>query len=147
MTCSTCDKEQLAARFGENIECVNGVLIDIDEAMAGWDNRANYSVAPCHPMWEQQTSTNTDLAHDVQTRLEQWSKSRLAPEDCLFCGSSSVITMPNDRAETGVELGRSDQDAFYCHCEGCGADGPVGDNHFEAISLWNLPRNLKRSLT
>jgi Restriction alleviation protein Lar len=61
------------------------------------------------------------------------------PEYCIFCNSTHVITMPNDRAyEGGIpSVGTTDQDAFYCHCENCGADGPIKDNYNCAISAWN----------
>ena len=59
------------------------------------------------------------------------------PALCPFCGEDSAITMPNDRAQCGVEFGIPGGDAFYCHCEGCGADGPIAESHGEAIQLWN----------
>ena len=61
------------------------------------------------------------------------------PVPCHFCKADQVITMPNDRAKWGGEMGHPNADAFYCHCEGCGADGPVGDFHNEAVTLWNGP--------
>lgn len=63
------------------------------------------------------------------------------PVPCHFCKADQVITMPNDRAGIGgiPQGGTIGQDAFYCHCEGCGADGPIADDHPEAITLWNGP--------
>ena len=63
------------------------------------------------------------------------------PAPCHFCKAEQVITMPNDRAGiAGIPQGGTvEQDAFYCHCEGCGADGPIADSHWEAITLWNGP--------
>lgn len=34
---------------GSDVECVNGVLIDIDEAHEGWQDDVLYPPAPCHP--------------------------------------------------------------------------------------------------
>lgn len=42
------------ARFGQDVECVNGVLIDIDEFNEGWSGDTVHPVAPCHPMWDAQ---------------------------------------------------------------------------------------------
>ena len=62
-------------RFGEDVECVNGVLIDIDIAAEGWERDMIYPVAPCHPCWGKQ---RTDPDHetwenDCQERLEAWA--------------------------------------------------------------------------
>ncbi len=35
--------------MGSDIECVNGVLIDIDEYTEGWQRDVIYPPAPCHP--------------------------------------------------------------------------------------------------
>jgi hypothetical protein len=56
---------------------------------------------------------------------------------CLHCGSPDPVFYPNDVAESGAEMGMPGSDAFYGHCEGCGADGPVADNMGEAILAWN----------
>lgn len=40
--------------FGQDVECVNGVLIDIDEFNEGNSPDVIRPVAPCHPMWEAQ---------------------------------------------------------------------------------------------
>ena len=34
-------------RFGTDVECVNGVLIDIDVAREGWQRDVEYPSAPC----------------------------------------------------------------------------------------------------
>jgi hypothetical protein len=34
---------------GSDVECVNGVLIDIDEFTEGWQRDIIYRPAPCHP--------------------------------------------------------------------------------------------------
>lgn len=56
---------------------------------------------------------------------------------CLHCGSPDPVFYPNDVAEHGAEMGMPGTDAFYGHCDGCGADGPVADNMGDAILAWN----------
>jgi hypothetical protein len=43
-------------RYGQDVECVNGVLIDIDVFNDGFQHDVVYPVAPCHPCWELQKS-------------------------------------------------------------------------------------------
>jgi len=56
--------------FGQDVQCVNGVLIDIDEYMEGWQPKHAYPVAPCHPCWEKQ-QRDEDFDNDCQRRLEE----------------------------------------------------------------------------
>jgi hypothetical protein len=58
------------ARFGIDVECVNGVLIDIDEAHEGWSPDVIYRAAPCHP-----NPDGEGFALDSQERLRAWSAS------------------------------------------------------------------------
>ncbi|WP_112383318.1 hypothetical protein [Sphingomonas carotinifaciens] len=59
-------------RFGQDVECVNGVLIDIDEAHEGASDVIR-PVAPCHPMWaQQQRDPDGDWPNDSIERLEAW---------------------------------------------------------------------------
>ena len=51
--------------FGQDVECVNGVLIDIDEAHEG-PSDVEYALAPCHPNYKDQKP------NDSIERLEQW---------------------------------------------------------------------------
>ncbi len=53
--------------FGQDIECVNGVLIDIDEAHEGWQPDVCYPLAPCHPNYKTQEPNDSD------ERLAAWS--------------------------------------------------------------------------
>lgn len=55
------------------MECVNGVLIDIDVAHEGWQRDMNYPVAPCHPMWLRQIAGDEDFPNDCQERLNDWA--------------------------------------------------------------------------
>ena len=59
-------------RFGCDVECVNGVLIDIDEAHEGWSRDVCYPVAPCHPMFARQQSGDDNFPNDCQQRLADW---------------------------------------------------------------------------
>lgn len=54
--CQHCRSGFLGNRFGQDVECVNGVLIDIDEFTEGHARDVIRPVAPCHPMWSKQIS-------------------------------------------------------------------------------------------
>jgi hypothetical protein len=48
MACRHCKNGWFAdQRFGIDVECVNGVLIDIDVAHEGWQRDNVYPAAPC----------------------------------------------------------------------------------------------------
>lgn len=72
-TCPHCKNGFLGNRFGQDVECVNGVLIDVDVAHEGWQRDTNYPVAPCHPMWSRQTSGDEMFPNDCQERLADWA--------------------------------------------------------------------------
>lgn len=60
-------------RFGLDVECVNGILIDIDEAYEGARD-VIHPVAPCHPCWNKQ-KRDPDAetwVNDSIERLEKW---------------------------------------------------------------------------
>ena len=59
-------------QFGQDVECVNGVLIDIDVAHDGWSPDTVYPVAPCHPKWRAQKAGRR-FDNDSQERLEEWA--------------------------------------------------------------------------
>lgn len=69
------------AKYGVDVECVNGVLIDIDIATEGWERDMLYPVAPCHPCWSKQLkdARGETWENDCQERLEEWA-SRAEPE-------------------------------------------------------------------
>lgn len=74
--CKHCISGWFDGRFGQDVECVNGILIDIDEAHEGARDHV-HPVAPCHPMWERQI-TDPDAEtweNDSIERLEQWRAS------------------------------------------------------------------------
>lgn len=61
-------------RFGEDVHCVNGVLIDIDEAHEGPALDVVRPVAPCHPMWKAQLADEygETWENDSIERIEAW---------------------------------------------------------------------------
>lgn len=79
MACKHCSNGHFSdQRFGADVECVNGVLIDIDVAYEGWQRDVDYPVAPCHPMWGKQ-SREEPFDNDSQTRLDEWSARATPP--------------------------------------------------------------------
>jgi hypothetical protein len=70
--CHHCQSGFLENQFGQDVECVNGVLIDIDVANEGWQSDVCYPVAPCHPGWDAQ-SRDEDFDNDCQKRLREWA--------------------------------------------------------------------------
>lgn len=71
--CSHCRNGFLENKFGQDVECVNGILIDIDEAYEGWQRDVAYPVAPCHPMWQRQQDGDEEFPNDCQERLANWA--------------------------------------------------------------------------
>jgi len=71
--CKHCRNGFLGNRFGQDVECVNGVLIDIDVAYEGWQRDVTYPVAPCHPMWQRQQEGDENFPNDCQERLASWA--------------------------------------------------------------------------
>jgi hypothetical protein len=66
--CKHCKNGWLENRFGEDVECVNGILIDIDVYTEGWPRDEAFPVAPCHPRWADQCAER-DFPDDSQDRL------------------------------------------------------------------------------
>jgi len=93
--CPHCQNGNFDNRFGEDVECVNGVLIDIDRAYEGWDPHLNYPVAPCHPMWARQQAGDEDFDNDCQERLEAWADC--APDDTALHPSETAQRREGDR--------------------------------------------------
>jgi len=88
--CTHCKNGWFDGRYGEDVECVNGVLIDIDVAHEGWETDLSYPVAPCHPQWEEQAAAyeaGDDISTDCQERLHEWAgtpyplQNALKPDD------------------------------------------------------------------
>lgn len=65
-------------QFGQDVECVNGILIDIDIFTEGWHRDQIYPVAPCHPMWEKQCARK-NFHNDCTKRLEDATHCEDAP--------------------------------------------------------------------
>lgn len=78
--CKLCRGGWFAGQFGPDVECVNGVLIDIDEAHDGQSD-VIYPVAPCHPCWSKQIDHPDGLTweNDSIERLEAWRLSMTKP--------------------------------------------------------------------
>ena len=56
---------------GTDVACVNGVLIDIDEAQEGWDRDARFPAAPC--VSKSGKWPRNDIG--CQARLKVWATS------------------------------------------------------------------------
>lgn len=67
--CKHCKNGWLDNRFGQDVECVNGILIDIDVYHEGYRRDALYPVAPCHPDWQRQCAGEENVGLDCQERL------------------------------------------------------------------------------
>ena len=59
------------------------------------------------------------------------------PLPCPFCGAPNPARHPNDLTTNGSCVGVPKSDAFYVHCDECGAEGPVGDDEPESVANWN----------
>ena len=71
--CAHCRNGWFAEQqFGQDVKCVNGVLIDIDVVHEGWQRDLLYPVAPCHPQWSAQ-KRNREFDNDCQARLAEWA--------------------------------------------------------------------------
>ena len=71
MACKHCTNGWFSqSQFGQDVECVNGILIDIDEAHDG-PSDVCHPVAPCHPRWADQQA-GRDFPDDSIERLEAW---------------------------------------------------------------------------
>ena len=57
-------------RFGADVECINGILIDIDVYHDGYPRNVFFPVAPCHPNWKKQCK-NKYFVDDSQERLAE----------------------------------------------------------------------------
>lgn len=97
MICKHCRNGFLENKFGQDVRCVNGVLIDIDEAHEGWQLDVDYSVAPCHPMWTRQQAGDEDFPNDSQERLAAWAEVGI--EDT----ANDAFDTPPISARVGVE--------------------------------------------
>ena len=69
-TCPHCRNGFLDGKFGQDVECVNGILIDIDAAHEG-PSDVCHPVAPCHPSWAAQQAGD-DFEDDSIERLNEW---------------------------------------------------------------------------
>lgn len=70
-------------RFGQDVECVNGVLIDIDVAHEGYPLDVIFPVAPCHPKWSAQ-KRGREFRNDSQERLAAWAAGADSEPDAML---------------------------------------------------------------
>lgn len=77
--CLHCDSGYFSNRYGQDVVCINGVLIDEDEYAEGWETDVSYPVAPCHPCWPKQQAEE-DFKNDSQRRL--FASVDKMPESC-----------------------------------------------------------------
>jgi hypothetical protein len=79
--CAHCSNGWFAdQRFGTNVECVNGVLIDIDVAHEGWQCDVVYPPAPCiAKKWRD--GEDSEWLNECHERLMEWSECSEAPHD------------------------------------------------------------------
>lgn len=82
----------------------------------------------------------------LQEQTSRDASEHLVRLPCNHCGAPDPVFYPNDVAESGIQMGMPGSDAFYGHCDGCGADGPIGENMVEAIELWNRRTALPASV-
>lgn len=66
---------------GSDVECVNGVLIDIDEFSEGWQTDVLYSPAPCHPKFCKTCSGSGRCPDDVPSDSD----------DCPNCSGTGYV--------------------------------------------------------
>jgi len=75
--CEHCRNGYLDGRYGIDVECVNGVLIDIDRAHEGWARDTIYPPAPCiRHQWlddENDGDEKAEWFEECQRRLDEWS--------------------------------------------------------------------------
>lgn len=66
--------------MGSDVECINGVLIDIDEFTEGWTRDAIYPPAPCHPKYCGACAGTGDAGDDD-----------VGFSDCEWCGGTGYL--------------------------------------------------------
>jgi hypothetical protein len=59
-------------RYGCDVECINGILIDVDVAHEGWHRDVIYPLAPCHPDY---AKPEHEQKNDCQERLAAWASN------------------------------------------------------------------------
>lgn len=83
---------------GSETECVNGVLIDIDEAHEGWRRDVCYPLAPCHPEFGK---PEEDQVNDSQERLAAWAAlGAESEEEAPLLTRAEAATLAGLRAGT-----------------------------------------------
>lgn len=83
--CKHCRMGWFDGKYGQDVECVNGVLIDIDEAHDGQSDLV-YPLAPCHPNFK------TQSPNDSMERLEVWRSIIPPASDAVPDGEEDPLT-------------------------------------------------------
>lgn len=84
-SCPHCKAGDLAGRFGQDVVCINGILIDIDEYNEGWETDISRPVGPCHPDWGRVDPDRDDTdawaasAAESNARLEAGHRGECRP--------------------------------------------------------------------
>ena len=68
--CPHCANGFLFNNYGQDVECVNGVLIDIDVANEGWEMDVDYPPAPCQRNKRGEWKSGRN---ESQERLSEWA--------------------------------------------------------------------------
>lgn len=77
--CPHCHNGFFGGRFGADVECVNGVLIDIDVAHEGYQRDVAYPPAPCiAKQWR--NGRKAGWFAECQSRLANWASMGEADE-------------------------------------------------------------------
>lgn len=102
--CEHCNSGFLGNRYGQDVECVNGVLIDIDVAHEGWEPDVVYPPAPCiRDEWED--GERDGWFEECQQRLKAWAA--LANEDDPLPRVGAAITCAESaKADASDDTGR-----------------------------------------
>ena len=99
--CAFCRNGYLGNRYGEDVECVNGVLIDIDVYFEGWDRETLLPVAPCHPAWKKQCK-GEDFDNDSLERLEATLDDEPTPDGAERVHSLNGGSSPGMNTENSL---------------------------------------------
>lgn len=88
--------------WGEDVECVNGVLIDIDVAHEGWQRDTVYPPAPCIAR-EWGRGYKPGWGDECQRRLAEWASLGADGDAEPESASESPVKSPVAGSPTGRE--------------------------------------------
>lgn len=82
------------SHLGQDVECVNGVAIDIDVFTSGWSRDTLQTLAPCHPHYCSNCWGTGSISEDGDT-----------VEDCPKCDGIGATNGVNNSLELLEEAG------------------------------------------